>query len=618
MDDFELNVSFDDSAQPKKRVNKVQGGRWTDRAKAKRRISLAEKRALSGKPQPDKPSSSPVKAVDGVQDPSVAKGKPYRPPLAENNGSKRGYISSLFTAEGLPEAPKDTPVIIPAQPSNAPLTSRPSTSKKTLEDVAADEVDVDDEDVEEVDTEQEEDPCPALSELGIERPIVRQLVNKLSISGPTLCQSKAIPAILRMDNDKQPDLMLRAQTGSGKTLTFLLPMLQDLLSMKAPPKSDRSIGTLALIMAPTRELAAQIYDVLSSVLSMPNNGSFKLSPRILTPVLLVGGANRTHEKRRLRKGAPIVIATPGRLLDHLKTTESFRIAGEPAKPKGPRGRQNANVTPLGSSSRSLGLRWLVVDECDRLMDLGFEEQMKAILEEVEKRGGQQRKTVLCSATATEGTERLSGLLTRSQPKLISVDEQAVRSSPHKSHDSPTKVVESFSAPSQLVHQYVVVPPKLRFVSLVAHLRKTFSAASVQKEGPHKTLVFVSCTDAVDFYFTALGNLKMGSASLSKKDDPEEAEKPLTAKEKAKREQEEKDERKKRIVSTTKLLPGVGIYRLHGNMDLQMRNASLKAFKDDKNERGNVLICTSVAARGLDVSGVTEVVSYDPATEVRPS
>ncbi|KAI5478314.1 hypothetical protein MNV49_005269 [Pseudohyphozyma bogoriensis] len=594
------------------------------------------------------------------------------PPTAKKVVGRTGkseYVSSLFTAEDLPAPATPAAPVMPTRPSNAPMVAPTPAAPTEPMDV--------DEDVPSVPAAP--DLAPGLTALGLKTPIVNHLVTKMSITGPTATQAMAIPRLLSPTGG---DAILRAQTGSGKTLAFLLPIVQDLLSLPASvlqtststssTTPDRSIGTLALILAPTRELASQTFDVLTLLLSsLPSNSTFSVSPRSLTPCLLVGGANRTHEKRRLRKGCPIVVATPGRLLDHLRTTECFRMAGEEAPKRGPRGRgtlpgaaaeegasaaptpgKGANSSALGTRGwapgRKLGLRWLVVDECDRLMDLGFEEQMKGVLEELERRspasGGNfrgkregARRTVLCSATASEGVDRLAGMAMTDAVVLTPAGgaplpkkaDDGDYDEEREIEDAPLTTKETFTAPSQLVHNYVVVPPKLRFVSLVALLRRLLG----KKGKGGKVLVFLSCTAAVDFYWEALGELDMGSNKVREKEVEEttnvltvETNRDKAAKEKAKAEAEAAAE-KTRLVSVSALLPNVPIYRLHGNLDLQARLGSLAAFskkatvKSKGKEDGPgvetenaVLLCTSVAARGLDVSGVSHVIQYDLPTE----
>ncbi|GAA6061875.1 hypothetical protein JCM10212_000516 [Sporobolomyces blumeae] len=793
-DDFVLN--FDSAptgaSTSGPRQARTKGGRWTDRAKEKR---LAKR----GPAKLNKPSTTTDGRANAAREPgqdgpsareggagptkvrSKVPGSRQRDSTATTTGGgagqnaggghqqsgggrrleqavgpsgKKQFISSLFTADGLPvpsASTDSTAPVVAARPSNAPLTA-----------ATRNDDDVDGEDDE---TMQEPDPAPELSKLGLMRELVAALATKLGITGPTACQAGAVPRLVEPSSSssssassnsrsrakgKRPDTasthelefahdaILRAQTGSGKTLTFLLPMLQDLLTLSpellassAPSSSststststnpDRTIGTLAVILAPTRELASQIHTVLSSLLSaLPHSKAYSISPRSLTACLLVGGANRTHEKRRLRKGCPIVVATPGRLLDHLKTTESFRLAGEGPRQKlnqAPRGRDNANNAPLGArrggatasggpagGQEKLGLRWLIVDECDRLMDLGFEEQMRGILEDLEKRspsstvdsagGGaagtltttarlaKRRRTILCSATASEGVDRLAGLIMGEEgetPPIVGAredvkvrepvrrdltgisasgdpdkgkkraaeddadedddeDDDAKQDDSNGPGDAPRSALQlpsGFTPPSQLLHHYLVVPPKLRFVSLIALLRKLLvkprankgSSSSAPSSPGMKILVFMSCTDAVDFWWKAIGGMKMGSRDDGANDDSD-------AKTEAQLEQDEQDERrtaggdkqqkKKSLASLHPLLPAIPVYRLHGSLPLQTRLSSLSAFSgkyevEDGKRKGQetddaVLLCTSVAARGLDVKNVGCVVQVDAPTE----
>ncbi|BGP15496.1 hypothetical protein JCM10213_005763 [Rhodosporidiobolus nylandii] len=737
-DDLTFNFSSEPAAAPARRNNN-KGGRWTDRAKERKQTKIEQRKA--GRPAGAGGSSSNSGGGGGGgggakrpredggeggdrqqrKKPAGAPGGKGRLEREAGPGGKKQFISSLFTAEGLPEASKkaDAAPILPGKASNAPLVSAPAATEEGDED----------EEGEKGEQDEGPDPAPALSELGLMPPVVQALAGKLGITGPTACQAGAIPRLVPVASsaakkgkgkakkastaeDFAHDAILRAQTGSGKTLTFLLPMLQDLLTLDpsllaspapAGPSSSsgdasksshpgRDIGTLSLILAPTRELASQIHTVLSSLLSsLPSSPHFTISPRALTAGLLVGGANRTHEKRRLRKGCPIVVATPGRLLDHLKTTEAFRLAGEPVRAPGQSGKpgggagRGANTAPLGqrggmsgaapgAAASKLGLRWLIVDECDRLMDLGFEEQMRGILEELEKRKGAgasssptsptRRRTILCSATASEGVDRLAALSgspsapegaeTPSWPVVGARQDAQVREPVRKDLTAPAAakrgrdedgeggedgaaegedggakqeanalaLPSGFTPPSQLLHNYVVVPPKLRFVTLLALLRKLLRGA---QDKNMKVLVFMSCTDAVEFWWKALGGMSMsgrdgagsgggrGAPSAAMEEDLEKAD-----------EKEGKGKEKEKLVSLHPLLPATPVYRLHGNLPLQTRLTSLAGFsgkyeieegkrKGEKTDAA-VMLCTSVAARGLDVKGVGCVVQVDAPTE----
>ena len=131
---------------------------------------------------------------------------------------------------------------------------------------------------------------------------------KLGLERPTPIQLAALPSLLKPDVGR--DAILQAQTGSGKTIAYLLPVLQDLLNLATELKTspDRSVGTLAIVLVPTRELANQVYEVATSLLAF-KAAEGQPSQKWLTPGLLSGGMQRQHEKARLRKGIPLLIAT---------------------------------------------------------------------------------------------------------------------------------------------------------------------------------------------------------------------------------------------------------------------------------------------------------------------
>lgn len=142
--------------------------------------------------------------------------------------------------------------------------------------------------------------------------IVAHLKGKMGLAHPTTIQKLAVPFLCNSET-RQKDAILQAQTGSGKTLSYLLPIIEDLLRISTSVTQngrplDRSIGTMAIVLVPTRELANQIFEVACRLLSFSSdNGS--VNHRWITPGLLTGGAHRQHEKARLRKGIPLLIAT---------------------------------------------------------------------------------------------------------------------------------------------------------------------------------------------------------------------------------------------------------------------------------------------------------------------
>lgn len=163
--------------------------------------------------------------------------------------------------------------------------------------------------------------------LGLDEKLVKTLQQRLEVSTPTLIQSLCIPPLLAGH-----DVLAKSPTGSGKTLAFLLPLLHQLVSLETRITRQQgtfgSVGSahnicisltrwLGLVLVPTRELALQISSVLERLLQ-PFHWIVSGS--------LMGGEKKKSEKARLRKGISVLVATPGRLLDHLQTTQSFRVS----------------------------------------------------------------------------------------------------------------------------------------------------------------------------------------------------------------------------------------------------------------------------------------------------
>lgn len=171
-------------------------------------------------------------------------------------------------------------------------------------------------------------------------------LEQLSLSQPTEIQGEAIPEVL-----SGKDVIASAQTGSGKTLAFLLPVMHLMLKNPSP-----TTGCRALILAPTRELADQIGQQIKA---FSNHAHLKY-------VLLTGGADFKYQASKLRKNPEFIVATPGRLTDHLRR----------------------NSTDLKD------LEFLVLDEADRMLELGFKDDLTAIAEQANPK----RQSLLFSAT----------------------------------------------------------------------------------------------------------------------------------------------------------------------------------------------------------------------------
>ena len=217
---------------------------------------------------------------------------------------------------------------------------------------------------------------------------------------------------------------------------------------------QRKQGTRAIILLPTRELCVQIYEVLEQV----------LKPYYwIIPGQIVGGDKRKAEKARLRKGVNILAATPGRLIDHLKNSEAFKVTS---------------------------LEYLVLDEADRLLDLGFEPQVTEILQLLkEKLCRIERQNILISATLDKNI-RLLADKTLKDPVVIDADETVA-------NQTDEKKTKKFTTPQQLAQHFVEVPLKQRFLALYGFLRD-----QVVVKG-RKVMVFLSCCDSVEYHHALL-------------------------------------------------------------------------------------------------------------------
>ncbi|SAK40885.1 ATP-dependent RNA helicase 1 [Caballeronia pedi] len=206
--------------------------------------------------------------------------------------------------------------------------------------------------------------------LGLSEPLLRA-VNELGYSSPTPIQLQAIPAVL-----KGGDLLAGAQTGTGKTAGFTLPILQR-LSQLAPAAAGAKRPVRALILTPTRELAAQVEE------SVRAYGKYLK----LKSTVMFGGVGINPQIDALRRGVDIVVATPGRLLDHMQ-------------------QKTIDVSQL---------EILVLDEADRMLDMGFIHDIKRVLARLPAK----RQNLLFSATFSDEIKALADSLLDS-PALIEV------------------------------------------------------------------------------------------------------------------------------------------------------------------------------------------------------
>ena len=291
------------------------------------------------------------------------------------------------------------------------------------------------------------------------------------------------------------DVLGAAKTGSGKTLAFLIPAVEMLHSLRFKPRN----GTGVIIVSPTRELALQTFGVARELMEHHSQ----------TVGIVMGGANRRAEAEKLSKGVNMLIATPGRLLDHLQNTQGFVFKN---------------------------LKSLIIDEADRILEVGFEDEMRQIVKILPK---DERQTMLFSATQTTKVEDLARISLRPGPLYINVESQ-----------------QEHSTVAGLEQGFVICEADMRFRLLFTFLKK------YRKK---KIIVFFSSCNCVKYYSELLNYID---------------------------------------------LP---VLDLHGKQKQQKRT---NTFFEFCNAKQGTLICTDVAARGLDIPAVDWIVQFDPPDDPR--
>uniref|UniRef100_A0A8D0EFS3 ATP-dependent RNA helicase n=1 Tax=Strix occidentalis caurina TaxID=311401 RepID=A0A8D0EFS3_STROC len=309
-------------------------------------------------------------------------------------------------------------------------------------------------------------------------------INDMGFTHMTEIQHKSIKPLL-----EGRDILAAAKTGSGKTLAFLIPAVELIYKLKFMPRN----GTGVIILSPTRELAMQTYGVLKEL----------MNHHVHTYGLIMGGSNRSAEAQKLGNGINIIVATPGRLLDHMQNTPGFMYKN---------------------------LQCLVIDEADRILEVGFEEEMKQIIKLLPKR----RQTMLFSATQTRKVEDLAKISLKKEPLYVGVDD-----------NKETATVDG------LEQGYVVCPSEKRFLLLFTFLKKN------RKK---KLMVFFSSCMSVKYHYELLNYIDL----------------PVLA--------------------------------IHGKQKQTKRTTTFFQFC---NAESGILLCTDVAARGLDIPEVDWIVQYDP-------
>ncbi len=317
----------------------------------------------------------------------------------------------------------------------------------------------------------------AFAELGL-APKLLEAVTAAGYTEPTAVQREAIPLALQ-----GLDLLVSSQTGSGKTAAFMLPCLQRLLQA-GPSRLPR-----VLVLTPTRELAQQVSRAAIDLAG-------RRGPRV---AVLVGGAPYAMQLKQLRGPLDIVVATPGRLMDHLQ-----------------RGKLDLS-----------GIDTLVLDEADRMLDMGFIDDIEAVVARLPA----ARQTLLFSATLDGVVGKLAGRVTRAAQRI--------------------EIARTPEAAPKIEQRLLFADGHDHKLRLLDHL---LSDAALKQ--------------AVVFTAT-----KAGAEDLAGRLEDQ----------------------------------GHAVEALHGDMNQGARNRALKALREG---RARILVATDVAARGLDVPGISHVVNFD--------
>ncbi|EON61105.1 hypothetical protein W97_00316 [Coniosporium apollinis CBS 100218] len=557
-----------------------KGGSWKDRLSAKKAALHRQKKLTQ--PSTGRPAASENKPAREESDFPV------------NRAAKRQRTETDFAPTPRAGAPRgagqtngdrsERRTDGPKQVISSLFTYNPASTSKGEAKIA---------EIQDVDVEPSNAPLSGeletFTSLGLSPTIASHLLNKLGIKAPTAIQKAAVSQLLKEDSDA----FIQAETGSGKTLAYLLPIVQRIMALSKATKTveesnepdgvHRDSGLFAIILAPTRELSKQISVVLESLLRCAH---------WIVAGTVQGGEKKKSEKARLRKGLNILVATPGRLADHLDNTEALDVSN---------------------------VRWLVLDEGDRLMELGFEDEIQKIVSKLNMRMKtaqlsktsripglpERRTTVLCSATMKMNVQRLGEISLKEAVHI----QAASSDKPEVGTTQETKE-DVFSAPAQLKQSYAVVPAKLRLVSLIALLKRTFA----RRGSVMKAIVFISCADSVDFHFEILSRDQADQPASS--DGPRPSATDATNNERPAPTTQNQPTRPS-DPRTSALAPSISspnnpiqTYRLHGSLPQSLRTSTLKSFATSKDPA--VLLCTDVASRGLDLPNVDFVLEYDPA------
>jgi len=314
------------------------------------------------------------------------------------------------------------------------------------------------------------------TELDLSKPL-QEAISALGYEETTPIQTQAIPPGLQ-----RRDIVGCAQTGTGKTLAFILPALERLLREQARTRNPRVV-----VLEPTRELVIQVAGETQKLAA-------RTSLRIVS---VYGGAGMKSQTDKLRRGVDVVVATPGRLMDHMR-------------------RKNVSFRDL---------KILVLDEADRMLDMGFLPDIKQIV----SRMPHQRQTMLFSATIFPAISALARQFQR-DPLSIEID---------------------LAHPPEAIQQALYPVPK--------HLKIRLLLAMLGQMEVNSMLVFTRTKQGADVVTRQLRQARIAVACI------------------------------------------------HGDFNQRERISALEGFRSGKHQ---VLVATNIAARGLDVEGISHVINYD--------
>jgi len=400
--------------------------------------------------------------------------------------------------------------------------------------------------------------------------VVRQL-SFLNYTTPTRIQQLSLPTLCA-----GKDALVHSLTGSGKTIAFAAPLLHRLRTLDPP--ATRADGSYVVVLSPTKELCLQTFNVLSKLARMMPN---------MVVGHVAGGDNPKKEKARIRKGLTILCATPGRLVYHLESTESLQYSK---------------------------IQTLVLDEADRLLDMGFERQIRQAHEKLINETRKNCQVVLVSATLTQKVKALADWCLKKDAEWISSapvpgkeEEEQTRKIVPKNPEGMRAMEDekSFVVPTRLVQKVAIIDLKFKLIGLVGALLQA------QSDSCRRVMVFFSSCASAEFYQGLFAILRWPSFD---KYSSIEGDGKLPLREIKRRRQGGQDERiEKTVYKGEKVFKGVSMNILHGDLNTHDRAGAMAHFTKPLSETTNmrVLLCTDVAARGVDISEVDLVIQFDP-------